>query len=372
MKRFLVPVLSSFLALSGMIRAADKPLVIVDNDFHGPAGTNMQAALMFLGSPSVKILGFTVVSGDGWRDENAAHLLRLLEIKGRTDIPVYLGAAFPLINSKEFTARWEQMYGRYSYKGAWDNEKDSPLTGFKSHGPFEVPTIPEGNPKLKAASQNAALFMIEMVHKYPHQVSLYAAGPMTNFALAIKLDPEFASLAKELVFMGGILNPYDAGGASAEVVGGKPGSKGMNIRAMVNPDFNIVFDPEAAHIVLHAPWAHIVSVGDVTAQIVMTDALADRIASVKTPVTEYIKKFAQRHIPIWDEITAALTIDRTLVTRSQSVYMNVDIDHGASYGVVHLIPDGRNPGLGEQKVEIVTDLDTMRLTDQFVKAMQQN
>ena len=52
----------------------------------------------------------------------------------------------------------------------------------------------------------AASFMVEQVHKYPGQVSIYAAGAMTNIALAVRLDEDFASLAKELVIMGGYVD----------------------------------------------------------------------------------------------------------------------------------------------------------------------
>jgi hypothetical protein len=70
--------------------AGNEPnLVIVDNDFTGPPNTlsDLRCALMFLESLNMKVLGFTVVTGDGWRDEEVAHLLRLEEIAGRTDVP---------------------------------------------------------------------------------------------------------------------------------------------------------------------------------------------------------------------------------------------------------------------------------------------
>jgi len=63
------------------------------------------------------------VSGDQWRDEDVAHTLRLLEIIGRTDIPVVPGAAFPLIRTKEEVKRWEKLYGKVVYKGAWNENR---------------------------------------------------------------------------------------------------------------------------------------------------------------------------------------------------------------------------------------------------------
>src|SRR5215831_3791542 len=74
--------------------------VIVNEDFSGPGGSNMQTLLTLVQSPQVEVLGATVVSGDQWRDEEVAHTLRLLEIIGRTDIPVVPGAVFPLIRTR--------------------------------------------------------------------------------------------------------------------------------------------------------------------------------------------------------------------------------------------------------------------------------
>src|SRR5205823_5814050 len=64
-----------------------------------------------------------------------------------------------------------------------------------------------GQPTTKPADEDAAHFLIRMVHKYPNEVTIYEGGPMTNLALAISLEPQFPQLAKELVFMGGGLSP---------------------------------------------------------------------------------------------------------------------------------------------------------------------
>ena len=103
--------------------------------------------------------------------------------------------------------------------------------------------MPEGKPTTKASDEDAAHFMVRMVRKFPHEVTIYEGGPMTNLALAISIDPEFASLAKELVFMGASLNPQTDDPEFAN----RP-----------RHEFNIWFDPEAAHIVLRAPWKKMV------------------------------------------------------------------------------------------------------------------
>src|SRR6267378_7140835 len=66
--------------------AQAKHKVIIDQDAAGPGGTDMQAVLALINSPDTEVLGITVLTGDGWRDEEVQHTLRLLEIIGRTDI----------------------------------------------------------------------------------------------------------------------------------------------------------------------------------------------------------------------------------------------------------------------------------------------
>jgi inosine-uridine nucleoside N-ribohydrolase len=344
------------------VRAAEENLVVADNDYYGPATTNLQSALVLLNYPGVRVLGLTVVSGDGWRDEEVAHTLRLLEILGRPEVPVVPGAVFPLINTQARTQRWEQMYGHFGWKGAWNETKDSPLKTYRAHGPFEVPPLAEGDPKIKPSPETAAAFLIEQVHRYPHQVSIYAGGPFTNIALAIRLDPEFASLAKQLIFMGATLG--------ADVESKDSHAKGLQYRALVNPDFNIEFDPEAAYIVFHTPWAKITALGDVTDRVVLDQALLNRVTAVKTPITDYLAKYAQLGVPLWDEMAAAVLVDPAIVTGKQTFLMDVDIDHGAGYGDVRIYSPKNAPHLDEQPVDIVTDIDEARFTSDFIAAMQ--
>ena len=173
--------------------------IIVNEDCSGPGGSNMQTLLLLIQSPEVEVLGITVVSGDQWRDEEVAHTLRLLEIIGRTDIPVVPGASLPLVRTREESKQWQQRYGQVAYAGAWDDRWWHEMT--------VVPPLAEGKPTIKAADEDAAHFLIRMVRKYPHEVTIYEGGPMTNLALAISIDPQFPELAKELVFMGGSISP---------------------------------------------------------------------------------------------------------------------------------------------------------------------
>ena len=100
---------------------AQKIKLIVDQDARGPATTDMQSILIFLQSDKFDVLGITTVSGDQWVKEETQRTLRLLEIAGRTDVPVIQGAEFPLLNSKEESERWEALYGKFRYKGCWSD-----------------------------------------------------------------------------------------------------------------------------------------------------------------------------------------------------------------------------------------------------------
>jgi inosine-uridine nucleoside N-ribohydrolase len=344
------------LLLTGAAPATESPrFVVFDNDFMGPASTNLQAAALLLNNPSVKVLGLTVVTGDGWRDEDVAHTLRLLEILHRTGVPVVPGAVFPLVNTQAKVKAWQKLYGIIPWKGAWNDPKEGLFPDSKPHGPFEIPPLPEGSPSLRASTETAAEFLIEQVRKYPHQVSIIAAGPLTNLALACRLDPEFPSLAKELIFMGGLI------GTGLSKATGNPDFAS---------DFNLLFDPEAAEITITADWPKVTSVGDVTNETMFSDALVQRIAQVNTPLTEYIAKYAEKNVPLWDELTVAVFLDPTLVTKKTTVLMDVDLSHGPGYGSARIWGDAVAPHNGERKVVVIQEVDVQRFVDMFVHAMQ--
>src|SRR5579863_2814325 len=143
----LLAALCAFSALASFAQGRRK--VIIDQDAAGPGGTDMQAILALVNSPETDVLGITVLTGDAWRDEEVQHTLRLLEIIGRTDIPVVPGAAFPLVNSREYIAKWETLYGKIVYQGAWNYAK-----GYGVHGPTEIPPLPEGKPTTKASTED--------------------------------------------------------------------------------------------------------------------------------------------------------------------------------------------------------------------------
>ncbi len=328
------------------LAAQEKRKVIIDEDCSGPGGTNTQAILALIQSPDTNVLGITIVTGDAWRDEEVQHALRLLEIIGRTDIPVVPGAAFPLVNSKEFIARWETIYGKVVYQGGWNFAK-----GHAVHGSTEIPPMPEGAPTTKPLHEAAANFLVRMVHQYPHQVTIYEGGPLSNLALAQSLDPEFASLAKELVLMGGSLNPQ---------------TDDPEFSITPRREFNLWMDPEASRIVLHAPWPRIVvTTVDISLKTKMDQDLISQIAKGQYPAAQYTAKYAEGNY-LWDELASVAWLDPSIITKSKKLYLDVSIDHGASYGDTLVWTEDTRPHLGERIAEIQEDLDKPKFYKEFV------
>jgi len=330
--------------------AQQRRKIVINEDCSGPGGSNMQTLLLLIQSPQVEVLGITVVSGNQWRDEEVAHTLRLLEIIGRTDIPVVPGAVFPLVRRREETEMWQQRYGKVAFAGAWDERW--------WHEPFVVPTLPEGQPTTRPANEDAAHFLIRKVHQYPHQVTIYEGGPMTNLALAISIDPQFPELAQELVFMGGSLSPRTD---DPEFVN--------------NPrhEFNFWFDPEAAQIVLRAPWKKIVCTPtDTSIKTRLTPEIIKQIGASGTALSRYIVRFFQTGQGgeyMWDELAAAAWVDPTLITKRETRYMSVDLDRGAGYGNTITWTEKDKSRLSAQPVEIQVDLNAENFYRMFVSLM---
>jgi len=297
----------------------NKIKVIVDQDARGPGTSDQQAILVFLQSDAFEVLGITTVSGDQWVREETQHVLRLVEIAERTDVPVIQGAEFPLLNSKEETERWEALYGRIEYKGCWTEyfpPGRSTVNGMNYHLPAVIPSMIEGEPKIKAHPGTAAQFMIEMVHKYPGEVVIWSGAPLTNVALALRLDPEFAALAKEFVLMGG--------GMWAD----KGGIRVTDARR----EFNWWFDPEAARIALRASWKKVtITPIDISVKTRLSDEIRAEIAKADTPVARYLTQYS---LPgyMWDEISGIAMIEPSIITEQRELYVDCDIDHGAGYG----------------------------------------
>lgn len=350
------------LACGVQAQAAGKRLVILDDDVPSLSLAQFMAVL----APDVEVLGVTIVSGSTWRDENVAHMLRMLEIAGRPDIPVMAGAELPLLNTETETERWEALYGKLIWKGAWMKRwvEDTVQTAPNYHAPDVVPPLAEGMPAIRAAGENAVDFLVRKVHEFPGQVSIVATGPMTNIALAQQRDPQFASLAKELVYMGGSLNPQ----RKLDTVSAR-----QFAREFVNTprrEFNFRWDPEAARIALRAPWKKIVMVPvDPSTATELSADLLRRMTARDTVLARQLKAHKELGFPLWDEIATAVWLDPSLIAAADALYVDVNTQFGPGYGDTLSWAPHYQPGVGERLETVVREVDVPRLERLMVELM---
>jgi len=326
---------------------------------------------MLLQAQNIQVMGVTVVTGDGWLKQETADALRILENQGRSDIPVYMGAEFPLVQSRYTLLRLTQLYG---------GSRTDPFLGAYSEvgpGPDNVEPPPGGLAQAKAQPGSAAEFIIRTVRANPHEIVLYCGGPLTNIALAISIAPDIVPLTKEIVFMG------------------------------TSPEFqpktvNVLYDPHAARIVLHAPWPKLTIFSvDVSEKVHKSPEMAEAIAAGnnKPLAALYRQQVVDPHkhgIPQqWfrmpDELMAAYLINPSIVTELRRYYVDVDLAEGMDYGATTYwdeTPKGYNgipwpdtPQPKRQKpvpppdarvVSAVWDFDTERFKTLFIDLMTQS
>jgi inosine-uridine nucleoside N-ribohydrolase len=162
-----------------------------------------------------------VVPGNVWADQGAEYMLHILDLLKRPQIPVYTGAAGPLVHSVAMAREYGRRWGALEFMGA-----------FAHNDPAAVIPAWAGNSARKAHREAAVQFLISEIERQPGEVTILAIGPMTNIALALRLKPGIETKIKRIVFMGGNLKPPGNASAMAE--------------------FNFWFDPEAARIVLRS------------------------------------------------------------------------------------------------------------------------
>jgi len=358
--------LTAFGATAAAPTVVQKRLVLIDQDGSGPGGSNQMSMMVLLQAPNVEVLGITMVTGNAWRDEEAQHTLRMLELIGREDVPVALGAVFPLIRTQQETQLHAALVGQVAWLGAW-GQKLAALGGPASDaagaprpkpaipGPWDIPPLEEGQPHITAIAEDAAHFMIRQVHAHPHQVTLYAAGPLTNVAIATSIDPHFAELARGLVVMGGSLNPQ---------------TDDPEFASSPRHEFNFWFDPEAARMVLRAHWPRIdVTTVDVSIKAMFTQAMLDEIAKSPNPAARYIAKYSQERYYLWDELAACAWLDPSIITKIRALYMDVDVSHGPAYGETLTWSEALKPAVDLQIVQAQVDLDLPKFAKMFVDLM---
>ncbi|GAB1191132.1 hypothetical protein APSETT444_000303 [Aspergillus pseudonomiae] len=347
----------------------EKRYAILDNDWGAisflPFLIALKNDIQVLGLVSVPATAFDTFldTANSWQRQCAYHALANLEVGNLSCIPVYAGATYPLINTPARFQAWESVHGKLPWEGAFASENataealgNDPTSGDPNR--IVKAAFVEGFPTTKINhSTSAANFMVEMVHKYPHQVSIYSAGALTNIALAVRMDPDFASLAKELVIMGGYVdvNMYQV--------------TGDYLQADINSDINLMIDPEAAKIALNAEFPEIVIAGNVANQVQSTQDYLDEVYTVKNEYTRLFHDHYGTEFPFWDETAAALMVDRSLAINTTTAYIDVDISYGSpNYGNIHVYQAMLKPP-GVRNITYVNRIDGAKLKDMMKQAM---
>jgi len=270
-------------AMSALAQPQPKK-IIIDTD---PGTDDALAILLALNSPEVQVQAMTVVPGNVTAQMGLENALKLTTLANRCDIPVAGGAQHPLAQKLITAEFWHGKNGLAN---------------------IELPT------RCKADPRFGPDLIIELVHKYPHQITLVPVGPLTNIALAVSKDPSIVPLVKEVVLMGG-------------------GISGGNVNAAA--EANIYNDPEAAQIVFNAGFASLTMVGlDVGNKTLFTHRqvaelqaapgpMANFVARVGTFLLDLSRRFGENGTPMYDPLAMGVTLDPTLVTTQA---MRVDVE----------------------------------------------
>lgn len=222
--------------------------ILIDTD---PGIDDAMAILFALKSPELDVIALTTIFGNHYVDITTRNALRLLEHADREDIPVARGASAPL--TREYGGPPTFVHGN-------DGLGDAGLTD---------------EPESEAAHTRAAQFIVEAIMSRPGKLTLVPIGPLTNIAMALKLEPRIVQATNRVVLMGGTV--FAPGNVSPVA------------------EANIHNDPEAAAIVLGAGW-QVVMVGlDVTTKIHMEGAYIDSLAATGGSYAQLIARIVPHY-----------------------------------------------------------------------------
>jgi pyrimidine-specific ribonucleoside hydrolase len=259
--------------------------IIIDTD---PGIDDAMAIFLALRSPELKVEAITPVAGNVPLDLTLPNALRLLEIAKHRDIPVAAGASHPLVRRL--------------------------ATAGHVHGVNGLAGVEFPEPRIKPVHDTAPELIRHIVREDPHEITIVAIGPLTNVALALRADPEIASMIPAIVIMGGSLS-------------------GGNMTPAA--EFNLYVDPEAARIVFDANIPLTMVGLDVTRKCKVSEEHIKRLEATKTPVSQAAGKILRatyermRHggevtdIVLHDALAVASLIDHDVITR-KDYYVEVE------------------------------------------------
>lgn len=295
------------------------------------------AILFGLRSPEVQIDALTTVYGNGSVENTTANALKVLEVGGRSDIPVVAGAARPLLH--EYQGKGSMVHGA-------DGLGETNLSPAKS-APF---------------AGRAASYIVDQVMANPGEITLVAVGPMTNIALAVSLEPKIAQNVKEVIIMGGAVDHRGNASPLAEA--------------------NILNDAAAAKIIFHAGWPLTMLGLNVTHQTIIGPDYLARLKAANTPQTDFIVAISDFYykayqrwgpapgFPVHDSSAMAYAIDPSLFECEQiyvDVYASADGVADRSNG--HTMADWRGQWGHEPNVNVCTKVDNERFLEMYYERL---
>lgn len=304
--------------------------IILDCD---PGHDDAIAMILAAGNPAIDLLGITTVGGNQTLSKVTHNTLSVARVARMSDVPVNAGCARPLVREVEVA---EGIHG------------DSGLDGVE---------LPE--PISQIGSRHAVDYIIDTIMEHePGTVTLVPTGPLTNIALAVRKEPRIAERVQEVVLMGG---GYHTGNWSATA------------------EFNIIVDPEAAHIVFNEKWPLTMVGLDLTHQALATPEVEEKIKAIGSECSEFVLglfaffrkayKEAQgfEHPPVHDPCTVAYLIDPTIVT-TQKVPLDVELRGELTLGMT--VADFRAPAPEGCTTQVAVDLDHERFWNLVIQAIE--
>lgn len=303
--------------------------IILDCD---PGHDDAVAMLLAHGNPNIELLAVTTVVGNQTLEKVTRNALSVGTIAGITGVPFAAGCARPLVRTIETAP---SIHG------------DSGMDG---------PAQPESAIELDPRHAVDLIIDTVMAHE-PGTVTLVPTGGLTNIALAARKEPRIVERVKEVVLMGG---GYHVGNWSAVA------------------EFNIIIDPEAAHIVFNEKWP-VVMVGlDLTHQALATPEVVEKIAAVGTKPAEFVMElmefFTQTYKdaqgfdypPVHDPCAVAYVIDPSIVS-TRKVPVNIELQGTLTLGMT--VADFRAPAPEHCNTSVAVDLDHEKFWDLVTDAL---
>jgi purine nucleosidase len=268
--------------------------IIIDTD---PGIDDALTILLALASPEIQLEGLTITQGNVTVEKGTRNALSVLEFLGASHIPVAKGCSLPMVVPL--------LASDHVHGGSGLGEANLP------------------EPKAKPVPQHAIDYLIERFLAEPGEISLFAIGPLTNIALAIRKEPRFAEAVKEMVIMGGAIR------------------EGGNITPQA--EFNIYADPHAAHVVFHSGIPITMIPLDVTHKCMLYLEQIKQLNQRKSPISRFVAdstvpyiKFTKNQTGVngcalHDPLTLGTVIASDLLTFEEH-FVDVDISSGPSIG----------------------------------------